>query len=119
MIHKRVFTHAVVLLLVLGLVIPGLPLRAARPHRPARPDSHGRGDGHADLAAGAVDVIDGYSDWPGGGIYGLSQDTGSVPGMAELDDHLGMALAVGDFHGAHVYLPLVTRAGSRLTVPAR
>ncbi len=59
--------------------------------------------------AGAIDVIGGFDPWPGGGVYGWSQDTGGVQGMCEIEDHFGMALAIGDFRGFRTYLPIITR----------
>jgi hypothetical protein len=56
--------------------------------------------------AGAIDIIYGYEWWPGGGVYGLSQ-AGSVGGMPEIEDHFGMALAIGDFRGTRIFLPVI------------
>ena len=61
------------------------------------------------VEAGAIDVINGYEWWPGGGIYGWTQNTGSTGGMSELGDHFGMALAIGDFRGFSAYLPFISR----------
>ncbi len=57
--------------------------------------------------AGAIDVIYGFDPWPGGGYYGWSQDSGSVQGMCELEDHFGMSLAIGDFRGFRTYAPTI------------
>jgi hypothetical protein len=61
------------------------------------------------VEAGAIDVIQGYDWWPGGGVFGWSQDLGGVQGMCELEDHFGMSLTIGDFRGLPVYMPVVRR----------
>jgi len=59
------------------------------------------------LEAGAIDVIYGYEFWPGGSYCGWSQDSGTTQGMCELEDHFGLALAIGDFRGFRTYAPTI------------
>ena len=104
MLDKRLSTY--LLLLVLCLAVPVLPLHAAPPQHPVRLAGavnvvYGSPDGLSIL------VIEGYEWWPGGGVYGWSQDTGGVQGMCKLEDHFGMALAIGDFRGYRIFMPLV------------
>jgi hypothetical protein len=60
--------------------------------------------------AGAFDILYSYPYWPGPGVVGWSQD-GPVLGQSELNDHFGMALAIGDWRGFRTYLPLAIRQG--------